>query len=421
MRRSGSSSAWRRSRSADLLEHHPIFVIFVAAVAAPLLAQTRAGSRVPVVVLEVLLGILIGPHVLHLVSEDAFLSIMRSVGMVAVLFMAGMEIDFGSIRGRPLSLAMRGWVLSLVLAALAVAVLHVIPDVQAPMMVVIALTTTGLGTLLPILRDGGQLDAPLGRMLLAAGTIGEVGPIVAVSLALSTRYSSWQEFLFLLVFLSLVGLAAAVGVGARPPKVLSLFTRTMHASTQLPVRVALLILATLVTIANTFGFEAVFGAFAAGMIVGLATRGEDGEPFRVKIDAVCFGWFAPFFYVGTGVAFDIVALVRDATTMLLLPSFVILLLVVRGLPVYLYRRCLARTDRMPFALCSGVASLGLVVVIAHVGVESKHMNPDIAQALIGAAMLSLLIFPTLARVLLARAANSGTATSAEEAPTPTNR
>ncbi|MFO1306046.1 MAG: cation:proton antiporter [Burkholderiales bacterium] len=394
-----------------MLSHHPIFVIFVAAVLAPLIARTRAGSRVPVVVLEVLLGILLGPHLLNFVTEDAFLSVMRSVGMVAVLFMAGMEIDFASIRGRPLTLAMQGWVLTLVLAVIAVAVLHVIPDVKAPMMVVIALSTTGLGTLLPILRDGGQLEAPLGRMLLAAGTIGEVGPIVAVSLALSDRYSSWQEFALLLVFLGLVALAAAVGVGARPPRVLSLLSRTMHASTQLPVRVALLILATLVTIANTFGFEAVFGAFAAGMIVGLATRGADGELFRVKIDAVCFGWFAPFFYVGTGVAFDVGALARDVTTMLLLPSFLILLLLVRGLPVYLYRRDLASADRMPFALCSGVASLGLVVVIAHVGVASKHMNPDIAQALIGAAMLSLLIFPTLARVLLARADSRASASA----------
>jgi len=399
-----------------MLSQHPIFVIFVVAVAAPLLAQTRLGSRVPVVVLEVLLGVLVGPHVLHLVDADGFLSVMRGVGMVAVLFMAGMEIDFERIRGRPLSLATRGWVVSLAVAAIAVGVLHVIPDVQAPMMVVIALSTTGLGTLLPILRDGGQLEAPFGRMMLAAGTLGEVGPIVAVSLALSDRYSTWQEFAFLVLFLALVALAAAVGVGARPPRVLSLLSRTMHASTQLPVRVAVLILATLVTIANSFGFEAVFGAFAAGMVVGLATRGPDGEPFRVKIDAVCFGWLAPFFYVGTGVAFDVGALGRDLTTMLLLPSFLVLFLLVRGLPVYLYRRDLGKAERLPFALCSGVASLGLVVVIAHVGVQSKHMNPDIAQALVGAAMLSLMIFPTLARGLLSRAGAAAARAGASEAP-----
>lgn len=386
-----------------MLSHHPIFVIFVVAVAAPLLAQTRLGSRVPVVVIEVLLGVLIGPHVLQLIENDAFLATMRSVGMSAVMFMAGMEIDFNRIKGKPLSLAARGWLSSVVLAVLVVAVLHVIPDVKAPMMVVIALTTTGLGTLLPILRDSGQLKAPFGRMLLAAGTLGEVGPIVAVSLALSSRYSTWQEFLFLLVFLGLVGLAAAVGVGARPPKVIALLSRTMHASTQLPVRLSLMILGGLVLIANEFGFEAVFGAFAAGMIVGLATRGPDGEAFRLKIDAVCFGWFAPFFYVGTGIAFDIGALTRDLPTMLLLPSFLVLFLLVRGLPVLLYRRELAKPELLPFALSMSVTSLGLVVVITHVGLQTNHMSPDIARALVGAALLSLLVYPTLSRILLSRA------------------
>lgn len=386
-----------------MLSHHPIFVIFVVAVAAPLLAQTRLGSRVPVVVIEVLLGVIIGPHVLQLIENDTFLATMRSVGMVAVMFMAGMEIDFNRIKGNPLSLAVRGWFSSVVLAGLVVAVLHVIPDVQAPMMVVIALTTTGLGTLLPILRDSGQLEAPFGRMLLAAGTLGEVGPIVAVSLALSSRYSSWQEFLFLLVFLGLVGLAAAIGVGARPPKVIALLSRTMHASTQLPVRLSLMILGGLVLIANEFGFEAVFGAFAAGMIVGLATRGPDGDAFRIKIDAVCFGWFAPFFYVGTGIAFDIGALTRDVPTMLLLPTFLVLFLLVRGLPVLLYRRDLAKPELLPFALSMSVTSLGLVVVITHVGLQTNHMSPDIARALVGAALLSLLVYPTLSRILLSRA------------------
>lgn len=385
-----------------MLSHHPIFVIFVVAVTAPLLAQTRLGSRVPVVVIEVLLGVLIGQHVLQLIENDAFLATMRSVGMVAVMFMAGMEIDFNRIKGKPLSLAASGWLSSVVLAVLVVAVLHVIPDVQAPMMVVIALTTTGLGTLLPILRDSGQLEAPFGRMLLAAGTLGEVGPIVAVSLALSSRYSTWQEFLFLLVFLGLVGLAAAVGVGARPPKVIALLSRTMHASTQLPVRLSLMILGGLVLIANEFGFEAVFGAFAAGMIVGLATRGPDGEAFRLKIDAVCFGWFAPFFYVGTGIAFDVGALTRDVPTMLLLPTFLVLFLLVRGVPVLLYRRELAKPELLPFALSMSVTSLGLVVVITHVGLQTNHMSPDIARALVGAALLSLLVYPTLSRILLSR-------------------
>lgn len=383
---------------------HRIFLIFLVAIAAPLLAQTRAGARVPVVVFEVVLGIVIGPHVLGFIADDEFLSVMRTAGMVTVMFMAGMEMDFAQIRGRPLTLALIGWTGSVVIATVAVGALHVMPGVLVPMMVVIALTTTGLGSLLPILRDGGQLETQLGRMLLAAGTVGEVGPIVAASLVLSNRFSTWQELALLAAFLALVGFAAAVGTGLRPPKVIALLSRTLHASTQLPVRLALFLLASLIVISEFLGFEAVFGAFAAGMILGIATRGPEGEQFRTKIDAVCFGWFAPFFFVGTGVAFDVATLTRSVPTMLLLPVFLLLFVLLRGLPVILYRRELGKPERGPFALYSAVASLSLVVVIANVGLKSQHMSPDVAQALIGAALLSLLLYPTLARMLLPRPA-----------------
>jgi Kef-type K+ transport system membrane component KefB len=193
-----------------------------------------------------------------------------------------------------------------------------------------------------------------------------------------------------------------VGMGARHPRLLSLLSRTMHASSQLPVRLALLTLAALFTLSEELGFEGILGAFAAGMVVGLATRGKDGEQFRIKIDAVCFGWFTPFFFVGTGIAFDLGALTRDIATMLLIPTFLVLLLLVRGGTVLLYRNDIAPPERMPFALFASVASLGLTIVITKIGLEAYHMSPDIAQALIAAALLSSLMFPTLAGALLSR-------------------
>lgn len=387
-----------------MLSDHPVFVVMAVAVVAPLLAEIPIGLRVPVVVLEVLLGILIGPHVLGLIEPDVFLIKMQVVGTAAVLFMAGMEIDFAGIRGRPVTLALGGWLASLALAFGAVGVLHVVPGVHAPLVVAIALTTTMLGALIPILRDGGRLETAFGRMLLAAGTVGEIGPIVAVSLLLSHRYATWQEFGFLIAFLALVGVAAAVGMGARPPGFLALLGRAMHASTQLPVRLALFVMAALVVVAVEFGFEGVLGAFAAGMIVGLATRGEGGRLFRLKADAVCFGWLTPFFFVGTGIQFDPGALTRDLAAMLLTPAFLLLFLVARGAPVLLYRAAIPRPERLPFALYSSVASLSLIVVITRIGLGTGTMHRDIAQALIAAALLSLLAYPTLAGVLSPRAA-----------------
>ena len=212
------------------MSYHPVFWVFVAAVAGPLLGQIPVGFRVPVVVIEVLLGILIGPHVMGLVHYDAFLSTMHTIAMAATLFMAGMELDFSEIKGRPLTLAVGGWGISVALGLVVVGIFHLVPAVHAPMMVTLALCTTGLGTLIPIFRDGGQLGTKFGRLMIAAGTIGEVGPIVAMSLLLSQRYSTWQEVGFLVVFLAIVGVVAAVGAGARPPRVLEFLSRQMHAS-----------------------------------------------------------------------------------------------------------------------------------------------------------------------------------------------
>ena len=381
---------------------HPVFWLMLAAVAAPLLAEIPLGFRVPVVVLEVSLGIVIGPHVLGLVQFDGFIVAMFALGMAATLFMAGMELEFSKIKGRPLSLAALGWGVSIVLGLLAVGLLHVIPQVDAPLIVTLAMCTTSLGVLMPIFRDSGQLETAFGRLLVAAGTVGEVGPIVAMSLLLSTQYSTWQEIGFLLAFLVIVVVAIAVGMGARPPALLAFLSRHMHASTQLPVRISLLMLAGLFVLAEEFGFESIFGAFAAGLIVGQVTRGETGKPFREKVDAVTFGWFYPFFFVGTGINFNVAALARDLTTMLLVPAFLLLFLVIRGAPVFLYRRDIGKTQLLPFAFATAVPSLSIIVVITEVGVRTKSMHPDIAAALIGAALLSVLLYPTIAGVLLSK-------------------
>ncbi len=383
-----------------MLTGHPVFWLMLAAVAAPLLAEIPLGLRVPVAVIEVVLGIVIGPQVLGIVPFEGFVVSMFTFGMAASLFMAGMELDFGRVRGRPLWLALGGWALSVGLGIAAAGLLYAIPVVHAPIMVALAPTTTALGTLLPIFRDSGQLGAPFGRLFLAAGTVGEVAPIVAISLALSGAYSTWQELGLLVAFLAVVAAAVAVGLGVRPPKVLALLGRGLRSSTQLPVRMALLILAAFFVLSESLGLENILGAFAAGMVVGLATRGEAGEPFRDKIDAVCFGWFMPFFFVGMGVKFDLDALMQSRTTLLLVPVFAALFLLARGLPVFLYRRDLARGERLPFALFSAVPSLSLVVVITEIGVRTHRMSPEIAAAFVGAGVLAVLLFPTVAGVLL---------------------
>src|SRR5580700_3625760 len=207
------------------------------ALVASLLSEIRFGTlRVPVVVWEMMFGILIGPYALGLVRPGGFMQWFgQGPGLAALFFMAGMELDLQKVKGRPLSLAIRGWILSLGLGLAAAAVLHSLPGIQAPMMVGLVLTTTALGTFMPILRDTGNLDSRFGSFVLAAGAAGEFAPIMVVSLVLTRKFGAWQEIVLMLAFVAVAVGAALIALGLRPPRVLKLLERTMHSSTQLPV------------------------------------------------------------------------------------------------------------------------------------------------------------------------------------------
>jgi len=384
------------------LTAYPALVVMAIAVSSSLLAEVRIGPVwVPVVVWEMVFGMLIGPHGLDLAqSSDLLEWFGQRAGLAALFFMAGMELDLQKVKGRPLSLAIRGWIISLAIALISASVLHWLPEMQTPLMVSLVLTTTAMGTFLPILRDAGHLDTRFGSFVLAAAALGEFGPIMLVSVALTRIYGAWQEVVLMSAFVALSVAVALVALGLRPPRVLRLLERTMHSSTQLPVLLSLLLVIVFVTLSQAIGLESVLGAFSAGMVLGLASRGEAGKVFRYKSEAICFGFLVPFFFVVSGMNLDLPGLLRNPKTVLLTPLFLLLLLVVRGTPVVLYRRDLARHEWLPFALYSATA-LPMVVAITDIGVRTGRLQPDIAAALVGAGLLSVLLFPTVASALLA--------------------
>jgi Kef-type K+ transport system membrane component KefB len=392
------------------LSNHPVFLVMTIAVAASLLAEIRFASvRVPVVVWEMMFGIVLGPQVLGLVRTSRLLEWFGGVvGLGALFFMAGLDLDLQRFKGRPLSLAVRGWAVSLALGLSVALLFHLLPSVHTPIMMALALTTTALGTFMPILRDSGRLDSKFGSFVIAAGAAGEFGPVIVVSLVLTRVYGGWQEGALMLGFVAVTLMAALIALGARPPKILALLERSMHSSTQLPVCICLLLVASFDVLSESIGLEAVLGAFAAGMVVGLASRGEANRLFREKIEAVCFGFLIPFFFVVSGINLDLRSL-KSPKTMLLIPVFLAFFLVVRGAPVFLYRKDLAKEEQWPFALYSATA-LPMVVAITSIGVRTGRMRSDVAAALVGAGLLSVLVFPMVAGALLSR--SPGTVDSA---------
>lgn len=382
--------------------YHPFLVIALIAVLAPLISELPIRFRIPSVVLEIMCGILVGPQVLNWVRADGAVEMLWRVGLCLLFLLAGIEIDFTRIRGKPLQLAVGGWIFSLVLGIGAALLLHLLGLVGAPLLVALALTTTALGALLPILRDVDELSRRFGILTLAAGAMGEFGPLLILSLLpLEAGESVGVNALVVVVFAIVAVVAAIIAIRVQPPKFISMLKSHMHKTSQLPVRLAVLLVAALAVFADELGLELLIGAFAAGLIMGMVTRGEEAEPFHHKLDGLGFGFLIPIFFVVTGVKFDLHALLSSTISLLCVPLFLALFLLVRGVPVCLYRRELRGRDLLALAFYSATA-LPVVVAITQLGLATKKMEPGIAAALVGAGMISLLLFPQIAVALRLR-------------------
>lgn len=358
-----------------------LLVTAVIAVLAPLISEIPIGLRLPMVVVEVGLGILVGPHVLGWASPTGMLALLGYLGLIFLFFLAGMELDFDAVRGRPLTLAIEGWVLSVAVA----------------FSFAVALTTTGMGTLMPILRDSGELGTRFGTYVVAAGAMGEFGPIVLLSVLMTREHTRWLQTALMLFFMVLALLAAVLALLPKPPRIVAFLGSAMNSTSQLPVRIAITVLALLMAIAEKFGLDMILGAFTAGMIVSLGSKGIQGTRLIHRLEAIGYGFLIPMFFVTSGMHFNVQALAANPRALLRLPLFLLLLFAARSVPIVFYRYELAKEDRIPFVFYSAT-SLPLLIAIAEMGVQTGRMLPDNAAALVGAGMLSILLFPITALI-----------------------
>jgi Kef-type K+ transport system membrane component KefB len=376
--------------------------ILGCAVAAPLIVDLiKPWLVIPTVVLEITLGIVIGPSLLDLAREDAFIRGLSQVGLCMLMLLAGYEINFARIRGRPLTLASAGWLMSLVIAFSVTAALMLLdhhPTGVRELALGLAFATTAVGTLLPILKDAGDTQTRFGTFILAAGAIGEFGPIVGVSLLLAGDNPA-HTMVLLGMFVVIAAIGIALAMQPRRGRVLRLIGETLTTSAQLAVRVAILISILLIWLAEALHLDVLLGAFTAGVVLRLflsSVPDEHREVVESKLDAVAFGFLVPVFFVTSGMALQVDALINDPGVLLFIPVFFATFLLVRGLPALaLYTRDLRTTDRRALGLYSATG-LPMVVVISTLAERERLIEPAVAAALIAAAMLTVLILPLLA-------------------------
>ena len=371
---------------------------FLAIVATAAIAGTLSGVAgmrgifIPVVVVELALGVVIGPQALDLAQVNSFTDFFADLGLGMLFFFAGYEIDIARIRGEPLRLALLGWALSLAIAYSLGGLLAAAGVVVSLVYVGSALATTAIGTLIPVLSDTGELRTRFGTYLLAAGAVGEFGPILLLTLVLSTQ-SAVHNALILIAFVALAVTVAVLAVRSAE-LTLPLFERTIETSSQLAVRWIVVLVFALALVASHLGLDLLLGGFAAGLITRQVLATREIPAFDSKLTAVAFGVFIPFFFVVSGMRLDVDALFASPSGVAKLAIFFVLFLVVRGTPaLLLYRGVLPlKEDRMALALFTAT-QLPLVVAITTVAVDGGHMRSSTAAALVGAGALSTLAGP----------------------------
>jgi len=379
-----------------------LLVVAVIALAAPLLVGLFPAIRVPAVVLEIVAGIAVGPSGFGWVHVDLPIQVLSLVGLAFLLFLAGLEIDVQRLRGPVLRTAALGFALSLALGVVVGLAFGAAGWVKSPLLIAVALSATSLGLVVPVLKDAGQVDAPVGQLTIAGATVADFAAVLLLSLLFSEAEGSTGSRLLFLGLFVIVAVATVLALTRleRSARLEGVLVKLQDTTAEIRVRFAVVLLVAFVAMASTLGLETILGAFLAGAILSMVDRDTMTHPnFHLKLEAIGYGFVIPVFFVASGLRFDLQALVDAPSALARVPLFLVALLVVRAVPAALYVPAVGRRHAVAAGLLQAT-SLPFLVTATAIGVTLGRITPVTAAALVTAGLLSVIVFPLVAVTLL---------------------
>jgi Kef-type K+ transport system membrane component KefB len=388
-----------------------LMLVGAIAFAAPLLLGLAPRLRLPSVVLEIVAGIVIGPSVLGWARDDMPIQILALLGLAMLLFLAGLEIDPARLKGRFLTMSLIGFAASLSLGLVFGEGLHAAGVIQSPLFLAITLCATSLGLVVPVLKDAGEVSTSLGQLTIAASSIADFASVILLSLFFSREASGTGAKLVLLGGFALLATVAgfAMSRAGRSRRVSATLLRLQDTTAEIRVRGAMLLLVGFLALAQRLGIEVILAAFIAGAVLKLVDKGGmvTHPNFRLKLEAIGYGFLIPVFFVSSGITFDLHALLASPSAILRVPVFLLALLAVRGVPALLYRRLVGGRGAAAAGLLQAT-SLPFIVTATQIGMAVGAISHSKGAALVAAGLLSVLIFPVTSLSLLrGRTASQG--------------
>ena len=381
-----------------------LLLVMVAAVAAPLLLGALPRLRLPIVVLEILLGILIGPSGLHLAVVDSTVAALSLLGLTFLLFLAGAEIAFDTL-GQLIGPALLGFVISLALALALSFGLQALGVITTPLLIAITLASTALGIVVGILNQVDKTHSTFGQLVIAGSSVADFGTVVLLALFFSRESSGVGAQIIIVGGMALfaVVLVWTIRRAERWHPLQTVQQRIEGGSSEIRVRWALLLLVGFAALAERLGIEVILGAFLAGATLSLVDHasGTAHEAFRHKLNAIGYGVFIPIFMVTSGMRFDIASLIAHPDSLVLIPLLLGGLLIVRGIPAVLYWRLIGWRGVLAAGLLQST-SLSFIVAAVQIGITLGLLSQSVGAALVAVGLLSVLIFPFGALALLSQ-------------------
>lgn len=373
-------------------------IIALVAAACPILAKLIPGKLIPETVFLLIAGAVLGPNLAGAIELTDSVGLLSDLGLAFLFLLAGYEINPKSLTGSQGKRGLATWVVSIVLAFLFV---HFASGLFAneieSVAVAIALTTTALGTLMPILKERELMGTRVGESVLAYGTWGELCPVLAMALLLSTR-AEWKTVLILMAFMALCVLVAVVPAKAKKAghRLFRFLTANAEGTSQTMMRVTVLLLVGLVALSAAFDLDIVLGAFASGFVLRYIIP-EGDHALEHKLDGVAYGFLIPIFFVVSGAKIDLAAVFQQPEVLV---GFIALLLLIRAVPIFAAlstgkdTRDISTHNRLTIALYCTTA-LPIIVAVTSVAVSAGAMPQETASVLVAAGAITVFLMPLL--------------------------
>lgn len=374
-------------------------IIALVAAACPIVAKLIPNKLVPETVFLLIAGALLGPHLAGAIVLTDSVGLLSDLGLAFLFLLAGYEINPKSLTGSQGKRGLLTWGISILLAF---AVVRATPFFSVShidgIAVAIALTTTALGTLMPILKERELTGTRVGESILAYGTWGELCPVLAMAVLLSSR-AEWKTVLILLAFVAIAVIVAVVPAKAKKAghQLFHFLTANAEGTSQTMMRMVVLLLVGLVALSAAFDLDIVLGAFAAGFVLRyIIPEGDHG--LEKKLDGVAYGFLIPIFFVVSGAKIDLMAVFQQPA---LLVGFILMLLLIRAVPIFVAlstgkdTRDISTHNRLTIALYCTTA-LPIIVAVTSVAVSANAMSQETASVLVAAGAITVFLMPLLA-------------------------